>query len=276
MSTFQRILSLGFIPILALLALQFYSPEAFQSFQDVMYPYQNLDVPFQWRRPRIVQLKTVLAGDMPNQQESIQIQFREFREKYGSKKPLISMFDQTVASSYPILLGGPRIIPDANIDISLAPLTLESNDTYPFCVGKAPQQRGQQSVLRLMLSAPLRSQDLVLPTPEELKSRDDALVIASLVVIEPEDVPNLVVPVNARVTKFVPYDLLLLLLTSNIRRTFLFQMADTGQSNIAFELEGPWLCPGLAKTKLIRMPLCSGQWSESTLVSASLAHRRYG
>jgi hypothetical protein len=51
--------------------------------------------------------------------------------------------------------------------------------------------------------------DLLIPTLEALKDRDDVLVIATTVAVEPADVPNLVVPSNARVAKFVPYDLLL-------------------------------------------------------------------
>jgi UDP:flavonoid glycosyltransferase YjiC (YdhE family) len=50
--------------------------------------------------------------------------------------------------------------------------------------------------------------DLVLPTLEALKGRDDILVVATTVAVEPSDVPDLVVPQNARVAKFVPYDLL--------------------------------------------------------------------
>jgi UDP:flavonoid glycosyltransferase YjiC (YdhE family) len=51
--------------------------------------------------------------------------------------------------------------------------------------------------------------DLLIPTLDALKDRDDVLVIASTVVVEPEGAPELVLPRNARATKFVPYDLLL-------------------------------------------------------------------
>ncbi|KAH7079785.1 hypothetical protein FB567DRAFT_129041 [Paraphoma chrysanthemicola] len=51
--------------------------------------------------------------------------------------------------------------------------------------------------------------DLLLPTLEALKDRDDILVIATTVAVEVKDVPNLVIPKNARVAKFVPYDLLI-------------------------------------------------------------------
>lgn len=55
----------------------------------------------------------------------------------------------------------------------------------------------------------LNLNDLLLPTLEALKDRDDVLVIATTVAVEVDEVPNLVVPDNARVAKFVPYDLLL-------------------------------------------------------------------
>ncbi|KAH7071542.1 hypothetical protein BKA63DRAFT_419549 [Paraphoma chrysanthemicola] len=51
--------------------------------------------------------------------------------------------------------------------------------------------------------------DLLLPTLEALKDRDDILVIATTVAVEVKDVPNLVIPKNTRVAKFVPYDLLI-------------------------------------------------------------------
>jgi hypothetical protein len=55
----------------------------------------------------------------------------------------------------------------------------------------------------------LNLNDLLIPTLEALDDRDDVLVIATTVAVEVEDVPGLVVPSNARVAKFVPYDLLL-------------------------------------------------------------------
>ena len=51
--------------------------------------------------------------------------------------------------------------------------------------------------------------NLVLPTLEALKDRNDVLVVATTVAVEPGEVPDLVMPYNARVAKFVPYDLLL-------------------------------------------------------------------
>lgn len=52
-------------------------------------------------------------------------------------------------------------------------------------------------------------QDLLIPSLEALKDREDVLIIVSTVVMEPDEVPGLVLPANARATKFVPYDLLL-------------------------------------------------------------------
>ncbi|KAF2023082.1 UDP-Glycosyltransferase/glycogen phosphorylase [Setomelanomma holmii] len=51
--------------------------------------------------------------------------------------------------------------------------------------------------------------DLLLSTLRALEDLDHVLFIATTVAVEVEDVPNLVVPRNARVAKFVPYDLLL-------------------------------------------------------------------
>jgi UDP:flavonoid glycosyltransferase YjiC (YdhE family) len=51
--------------------------------------------------------------------------------------------------------------------------------------------------------------NLVLPTLEALEDREDVMVVATTVAFEPEEVQDLVVPANARVAKFVPYDLLL-------------------------------------------------------------------
>ena len=42
-----------------------------------------------------------------------------------------------------------------------------------------------------------------------MKNRDDVLIVATTVAFEPEEVEDLIVPANARVAKFVPYDLLL-------------------------------------------------------------------
>ncbi|KAF2448746.1 glycosyltransferase family 1 protein, partial [Karstenula rhodostoma CBS 690.94] len=51
--------------------------------------------------------------------------------------------------------------------------------------------------------------DLILPTLEALKDRDDVLVIGTFYISEPEEVPGLVVPNNARVARYIPHDDLL-------------------------------------------------------------------
>lgn len=65
-------------------------------------------------------------------------------------------------------------------------------------------------------------EDLLLPTLEALKGRDDVLVIASTVVAEPDETPGYRVRGNARVTKFVPYDLLLPYVSQNSAHTPLY------------------------------------------------------
>jgi UDP:flavonoid glycosyltransferase YjiC (YdhE family) len=49
----------------------------------------------------------------------------------------------------------------------------------------------------------------LLPTLEALKDRTDVLIIATTVAVEVADIPDLVVPSNTRMAKFVPYDLLI-------------------------------------------------------------------
>ncbi|KAF1948264.1 UDP-Glycosyltransferase/glycogen phosphorylase [Byssothecium circinans] len=247
---------------------------------------------------------------------TLQDYFKEFCENYGDSKPLISIYDFIVTGHHPILMGKPGIRPDASIGISLAPLALDSNDTFPYRTGKAPhtgpdarevhrkayekrydnayerafhqywweklaefgvvmetypyynhaagalpdyllslgipefqfhrsdlrpnvrffgafkkvgkqdgdkgaqlpswwddiakaKKEGKKIVAVSQGTLEVNPENLVLPTLEALKDRDDVLVIATFVVSEPEDVPGLVVPSNARVTKFVPFDLLL-------------------------------------------------------------------
>lgn len=259
--------------------------------------------------------KKVLVDGMSDGHETLQAAFREFRDQHSEEKPLISLYDQSVTGHHPILLGSPGIRPDASIGISLAPLAIDSNDTFPFRTGKAPHQGPDAKevhrkayaaffedrfnrelneywwaklrdigaarekypvILHAMNALPdylmtlgipefefprsdlrdniryfgafkkvgkqgdkepelpnwwsdvarakkegkkiiavsqgtveVRPEDLVLPTLEALKDQEDVLVIATFVVTEPEDVPGLVVPDNARVAKFLPYDQLL-------------------------------------------------------------------
>ncbi|KAF2791043.1 glycosyltransferase family 1 protein [Melanomma pulvis-pyrius CBS 109.77] len=403
MGFFQRLLSLGFVPILALLALQLFAPEKWHSLQDALEPYiagtalshlfphplplrsatpiliastthwshvekvaviatelAALGYPITFMTGRVFEkevsslhrnikfepylgnddkmsdedistfmalpsgpekelfiMKKVLVDGMPSQHESIQLQLQKFRKKYNSTKPLIVLFDQTVTGEYPILFGSPGIQADANIGISLAPLSVESNYTFPFRSGKVPHtgpdakavhakaykeyysehyvkqlneawwaklremgavQSRYPGLMEAFNMAPdylltlgipefefprsdLRSnvrwfgafknagakdddktkselpswwddiaeakregkkivavsqgtveadlEDVLLPTIEALKERDDVLVIATTVLVEPGDVKNLIVPGNTRVAKFVPYGLLL-------------------------------------------------------------------
>ncbi|KAF1836052.1 UDP-Glycosyltransferase/glycogen phosphorylase [Decorospora gaudefroyi] len=51
--------------------------------------------------------------------------------------------------------------------------------------------------------------ELLIPTLEALKDRDDVLVVATTVVVEPEDTLGFTVRGNVRATRFVPYELLL-------------------------------------------------------------------
>ena len=264
--------------------------------------------------------KAALIGSMKPTHDTLQQVFQDFRKKHGVDKPLISLFDTPVVGHHPILLGAPGIKPDASIVINCHPLTMNSNDSFPFYVGKAPHTGPdakavhQQAILNqrndyqtftlstwywealhklgaqtdhylmdsmhsvtdhiLSLGVPefefprsdlqptihyfgamkkpkkLNAEhvdlpnwwnevveakqqgkrivavsqgtvetdltDLVLPTLDALKHRDDVLIIATTVTIEPPDVPGLVVPHNARVAKFVPYDLLLPMVSSTI------------------------------------------------------------
>jgi UDP:flavonoid glycosyltransferase YjiC (YdhE family) len=256
-------------------------------------------------------MMVVLMDRMADIHNTMQEHYEQFRQTYGQDKPLISLFDCTLTGHHPILLGAPGIRPDAMIGINLHPLTLDSNDTFPFSVGKPPHQGPDRlevhrkayaeveeaakgtsdywwgklkelgtmqetypTILQAMNTLPdhlltlgvpefefprsdLRSnvryfgafkkvgkkgsgqlpswwddiaeakkegkkivlvsqgtleaefKDLTLPTLDVLKDRSDVLVIATFAVMEPEEVPGLVVPDNARVAKFVPFDILL-------------------------------------------------------------------
>lgn len=270
-------------------------------------------------------MKKVLADGMPDQHETVQLQLRQFQEKYGDEKPMIVMFDQSVMGHHPIMFGAPGLKPHSNIGICMAPLALDSNDTFPFRSGKVPhigpdakavhwvayQERNKDrfhteldeywwaklremgavqdfypTILHAMNTKPdhllafgipefefprsdaetdiryfgsfknigkkadqnskapdlpewwsdiakakkdgkkiiavsqgtveLNLEEIVLPTIKALKDRDDILLIASTVAVEPEEVPNLIVPKNTRVAKFVPYDQLLALVSTRI------------------------------------------------------------
>ena len=257
--------------------------------------------------------KITLIDSIKPTHNTLQQVFRDFRDKHGNSKPLISLFDTPVIGSHPILLGAPGIKPDSNIVVNCHPLIVDSNDTFPPFQGKIPHtgpdanavhrqayldQRDEYQAITLSkwywealnelgaqtdrylfdamhalpdqilslgvpefefprsdlrpnvhylgaMKAPKKAQrkepdlppwwkdiveakqkgkkivavsqgtietdlsNLVLPTLEALKDRDDVIVVATTVAVEPADVPDLVVPHNGRVAKFVPYDLLL-------------------------------------------------------------------
>ncbi|KAF2113514.1 hypothetical protein BDV96DRAFT_647777 [Lophiotrema nucula] len=401
MAFIQRLLSLGFVPIVALLALQIFAPVQFHTFQEIIDPYiantplshflpstiplrsetpifiasvthwshlekiaaiavelASLGYPITFLTGRIFEnhvsklhpnikfsaflglddkltaedyaewarippgpeqelwvMKKVLMDGMADNQETIQVQFREFKERYGNEKPLIFMADQSFSGHWPVLLGAPGIRPNSTIGISIAPLTLESNHTYPFRSGKVPEtgpdakekhwkayqdyrndvfekslnnyyteklrelgatdepfpslmvgmnilpdkllqlgvpgfefsrpdatqdvryfgafktvgksvddqkipvwwddianakKAGKKIIAVSQGTVETNPEDLVLPTIEALKDRDDVLLVATFVTTEPEEVKGLgEVPANTRVAKFVPYDLLL-------------------------------------------------------------------
>ncbi|KAF2191997.1 glycosyltransferase family 1 protein [Zopfia rhizophila CBS 207.26] len=260
-------------------------------------------------------MKKVLAENNPYLKESVEVEFKKFKEQYGDDKPLIFLYDVTFTGSYPVQLGAPGIKPDANVGIGISPLAIESNDTFPFRSGKVPhpgpdskevhfkawqefnaewfnkelngawwaklrelgvtqeklpailhafhalpehlllmgipefefprsdfrkdiryfgafkkvgdqgdskpqlpawwddiekaKREGKKIIAVSQGTVEANPKDLTLPTLEALKDRDDVLIIATTVISEPEDIPNLVVPKNARIAKFVPYDLLL-------------------------------------------------------------------
>ncbi|KAL1653330.1 hypothetical protein SLS61_004207 [Didymella pomorum] len=258
-------------------------------------------------------MKIALMGSMKPAHETLQQIFRDFRTEHGTRAPLISLFDTPVIGHHPILLGASGVKPDVSIVINCHPLTMNSNDSFPFYLGKAPhvgpdaqaihhranldqrndhmtstlsnwywealkglgantdrylmdsmhsvtdrilslgvpefefprsdiqptihyfgafkkpkrsdvertdlpiwwsditdaKQRGKRVIAVSQGTVETDLSDLLLPTLEALKHRDDVLIVATTVAVEPSDVPDLVVPRNARVAKFVPYDLLL-------------------------------------------------------------------
>ncbi|KAH7413707.1 hypothetical protein DE146DRAFT_749908 [Phaeosphaeria sp. MPI-PUGE-AT-0046c] len=260
-------------------------------------------------------MKKVMVDGIPDQYNTLQQVFSDFREHYGDSRPLLSLYDSALAGHHAMSLGAPGLRPDTNLGLAIHPYSLDSNETFPFHMGKPPHQGPDARAVHheanqphnrglvareiataywqmmrdmgvvelhdwhvvhslaavpdhLMLlgvpefefprsqmrpnvhyfgalktkKAPSKSKDnlpewwkdvaaakaagkqlvavsqgtvgtnlndLLIPTLEALKDRDDVLVIATTVAVEPADVPNLVVPSNARVAKFVPYDLLL-------------------------------------------------------------------
>jgi hypothetical protein len=260
-------------------------------------------------------MKKIIVGSIPDQHETLQQAFRGIRDQWGNSRPILSLSDAAYAGHHPILLGSPGIKPDATFGLSCHPVFLDSNDTFPFWMGKRPAQgpnakaihheanQGKEvdyltreitKALRdkyqtlgavnipdwhmyhgfqalqdhvMLLGVPefefsrsdlranmhyfggLKSNkapsaskadlpdwwddvaaakaagkqivtvsqgtvgtdltNLLLPTLEALKDRTDVLIVATTVAVEVADIPDLIVPANTRITKFVPYDLLL-------------------------------------------------------------------
>jgi hypothetical protein len=72
------------------------------------------------------------VDSMPEQQDTLQHVFRDFQEAHSKSKPLLSLYNLLFAGHYPILLGTEGIKPYASFALSCHPLTLDSNDTFPF------------------------------------------------------------------------------------------------------------------------------------------------
>jgi len=259
-------------------------------------------------------MKKALVGGIPDQHNTLQEVFRTHRDRYGAEKPIISLYDAPFAGHHPILLGAPGVTPDASLAISCHPLSLDSDDAYPFYMSTPPasgsnataihreanrpenmdyatrevskaywqllenlgatsmndwhiyhtmsavpdhlmtmgvpqfefprsdlrpnvhyfgaiqsskkadtqselpewwtdvavaKQDGKKIVAVSQGSLAMDLNELLIPTLEALKDRSDILVVATTVAVEVEDVKDLVIPSNARVAKFVPYNLLL-------------------------------------------------------------------
>jgi hypothetical protein len=260
-------------------------------------------------------MKKALVDGMPDQHETLQHVFRDHKDRYGNDKPLISLYDSVFVGHHPVLLGAPGVKPDASLSISCHPLVLDSQDSYPFYMGKSPasganatamhqeanhpdnrdyatkevsklywdklkelgatemhdwhiyhtfatvpdylmtmgvpqfefprsdlrpnvhyfggpktpkkaassandlpdwwsdvaaaKQDGKKIVAVSQGTLAADLSELLIPTLEALKDRTDVLVVATTVAMEVEDVPGLVLPSNARIAKFVPYDKLL-------------------------------------------------------------------
>jgi hypothetical protein len=260
-------------------------------------------------------MKNILVESIPNQHETLQQAFSEVRNQWGDSRPILSLYDSILIGHHAVLLGSPGIKPNTSIGISNHPLTLDSEDTFPFYMGKRPAEGPDATTIHreanqgkemdymtrevseamwqklqamgvkvthdwhmyhalqaapdhmMTLGVPefefLRSDlrpnvhyfgglkskkvsntseatlpdwwddvaaakaagkqivavsqgtvgtdlsNLLLPTLEALKDRTDVLIIATTVAVEVADIPDLVVPSNTRMAKFVPYDLLI-------------------------------------------------------------------
>lgn len=91
--------------------------------------------------------KKVIVDGAPDAHNTYQAYFKEFRDKYGDQKPLISLFDSSVTGHHTVHLGVPGIKPDVSIGINLLPLLLHSNETFPPRYGRIPHQGPDAKVL---------------------------------------------------------------------------------------------------------------------------------
>ena len=84
--------------------------------------------------------KKVIVDGVNDAHNTYQTYFKEFRDKYGNQKPLISLYDCTVTGHQTVHLGVPGIKPDVSIGISILPLMIHSNETFPPRSGKIPHE----------------------------------------------------------------------------------------------------------------------------------------
>jgi hypothetical protein len=85
-------------------------------------------------------MKKGMLDNIPDQYATLQEAFSEFRDKYGHDKPLLSLYDTLFEGHHPVSLAAPGLKPDANIGLACHPMTVDSNDTLPFYIGKPPLQ----------------------------------------------------------------------------------------------------------------------------------------
>jgi hypothetical protein len=124
-------------------------------------------------------------------------------------------------------------------------------------IAKAKQE-GKKIVTASQGTVGLNLNDLLIPTLEALKDRHDVSVIATTIIVEVANVPGLVIPANARATKFLPYDLLLpevcpfvskpLRTTHPSRSTSSSTTAATALQSKVSPSAYPWCLPVRAKT----------------------------
>jgi hypothetical protein len=260
-------------------------------------------------------MKKAIVDSIPDQHHTLQQVFSDVLDRWGDSRPILSLFDTLYIGHHPILLGSPGIKPDTTFGLSCHPITLDSNDTFPFHLGKRPAQgpdakaihqeanqgkemdymtqelskalwekysavgaverydwhmyhgfqvlpdhimslgvpefefqrsdlrpnvhyfgglktkeapsvshanlpawwddvaaakaAGKQIIAVSQGTINMDLSNLLLPTLEALKERTDVLIVATTVAVEVADIPDIVVPNNTRIAKFVPYDLLL-------------------------------------------------------------------